>query len=96
MELQQKLLEAAIVVFNQKGMKFTMDDLARQLEISKKTIYTVFLNKEELLYGMVDYMFDSIKESERAIVEDGSLSLIAKIRSILAVLPAVYCDLNLS
>ena len=53
MELQQKLLEAAIVVFNQKGMKFTMDDLARQLEISKKTIYTVFLNKEELLYGML-------------------------------------------
>ena len=46
MELQQKILEAAIVVFNQKGMKFTMDDLARQLEISKKTIYTVFLNKD--------------------------------------------------
>ena len=26
MELKQKILEAAIVVFNQKGMKFTMDD----------------------------------------------------------------------
>ena len=96
MELQQKILEAAIVVFNQKGMKFTMDDLARQLEISKKTIYTVFLNKEELLYGMVDYMFDSIKESERAIVEDGSLSLIEKIRSILVVLPAGYRELDFS
>ena len=90
MELQQKILEASIVVFNQKGMKFTMDDLARQLEISKKTIYTVFLNKEELLYGMVDYMFDSIKESERAIVEDESLSLIEKIRRILVVLPEGY------
>ena len=96
MELQQKLLEAAIVVFNQKGMKFTMDDLARQLEISKKTIYTVFLNKEELLYGMVDYMFDSIKESERAIVEDERLSLIEKIRSILVVLPAGYRELDFS
>lgn len=96
MELKQKILETAIVVFNQKGMKFTMDDLARQLEISKKTIYTVFLNKEELLYGMVDYMFDSIKESERAIVEDGSLSLIEKIRSILVVLPAGYRELDFS
>ena len=96
MELNQKILEAAIVVFNQKGMKFTMDDLARQLEISKKTIYTVFLNKEELLYGMVDYMFDSIKESERAIVEDESLSLIEKIRSILVVLPAGYRELDFS
>ena len=96
MELKQKILEAAIVVFNQKGMKFTMDDLARQLEISKKTIYTVFLNKEELLYGMVDYMFDSIKESEREIVEDESLSLIEKIRRILVVLPEGYRELDFS
>lgn len=96
MELEQKILEAAIVVFNQKGMKFTMDDLARHLEISKKTIYTVFLNKEELLYGMVDYMFDAIKESERAIVEDEGLSLIEKIRSILVVLPAGYRELDFS
>lgn len=96
MELEQKILEAAIIVFNQKGMKFTMDDLARQLEISKKTIYTVFLNKEVLLYGMVDYMFDSIKESERAIVEDDSLSLIEKIKKILVVLPEGYQELNFS
>ena len=96
MELKQKILEDAIVVFNQKGMKFTMDDLARQLEISKKTIYTVFLNKEELLYGMVDYMFDSIKESEREIVADERLSLIEKIRSIIVVLPAGYRELDFS
>ena len=38
MDLEQKILEAAIIVFNKKGMKFTMDDLAKQLEISKKTI----------------------------------------------------------
>ena len=96
MELEEKILEAAIVVFNQKGIKFTMDDLAKQLEISKKTIYTVFLNKEALLYGMVDYMFDSIKESERSIVENESLSLLEKIRRILVVLPEGYRDLDFS
>lgn len=96
MELKEKILEAMIVVFNQKGIKFTMDDLAKQLEISKKTIYTVFLNKEALLYAMVDYMFDSIKESEQAIVEDESLSLLEKIRSILVVLPSGYRELDFS
>ena len=96
MELKEKILEATIVVFNQKGIKFTMDDLAKQLEISKKTIYTVFLNKEALLYAMVDYMFDSIKESEQAIVEDESLSLLEKIRSILVVLPSGYRELDFS
>lgn len=96
MELEQKILEAAILVFHQKGMKFTMDDLAKQLEISKKTIYTVFLNKEALFYGMVDYMFDSIKASEQAIVEDESLSLLEKIKKILVVLPDGYRELDFS
>ena len=96
MELKERILEAVIVVFNEKGIKFTMDDVAKQLEISKKTIYTVFQNKEALLYEMVDYAFDSIKESERAIMEDSSLSLIEKIRRILVVLPAGYREVDFS
>ena len=57
MELQKKILEGTLVVFNKKGLKFTMDDLAGQLGISKKTIYTVFRDKEELFLEMVDYLF---------------------------------------
>ena len=41
-KLQQKILEGTIEAFNQKGLKFTMDDLAGILGMSKKTIYTVF------------------------------------------------------
>lgn len=94
MELKENILKAVIAVFREKGIKFTMNDIASQLGISKKTIYTVFPNKEELLYEMVDYVFDAIKESERAVVEDDSLTLMEKIRAILLVLPEGYREID--
>lgn len=95
-EKKQKelILEGTVKVFNQKGLKFTMDDVAKGLGMSKKTIYTVFRDKESMFLAMVDYMFDSIKESERRIVEDASLTTQEKIRTILGVMPESYRDVD--
>ena len=79
LELRERVLEGTLQVFNYKGMKFTMDDIARTLGISKKTIYTVFHDKKEMLVALVDYLFDAIKEEERKIYEDDSLSTVEKI-----------------
>ena len=95
MELRQTILEGTIKAFNEKGLKFTMDDIAYLLSISKKTIYTVFKSKDELLLAMVDYVFDSIKESERAVVENTDMTTLEKIRAILGVLPDGYRELDL-
>lgn len=94
MENKEKILEATIKVFNKKGMKFTMDDIAAELSMSKKTIYTVFRDKESMFLQMVDYCFDKIKESEAAILNDASLSTVEKIRAILGVLPDGYSDID--
>lgn len=94
MEQKKTILEATIQIFNEKGLKFTMDDVAALLGMSKKTIYTVFRNKEALFLAMVDYIFDSIKESERKILEDKSITTVEKIRTILGVLPEGYRDVN--
>lgn len=94
MEQKKTILEATIQIFNEKGLKFTMDDVAALLGMSKKTIYTVFRNKEALFLTMVDYIFDSIKESERKILEDKSITTVEKIRTILGVLPEGYRDVN--
>ena len=45
MDNKERILEATMKVFNKKGLKFTMDDIAEELSMSKKTIYTVFDNK---------------------------------------------------
>lgn len=95
-ETKEKIVEATIKVFNQKGLKFTMDDLASELSMSKKTIYTVFDNKESMFTEMVDYCFDKIKESEQKVLEDEKLDIVEKIRKILGVLPDGYSEINLS
>lgn len=91
---KERILEATIKVFNKKGLKFTMDDIATELSISKKTIYKVFKDKETMFYDMVDYCFDSIKESEAAVVEDNTISTVEKVRRILSVLPEGYKSID--
>ena len=93
-ELREDILEATIKVFNRKGLKFTMDDIATELSISKKTIYKVFDDKESMFLCMVDYCFDKIYEQKRIVLEDKSLSITEKIRGVLAVLPDGYRDVD--
>lgn len=95
-ETKDRIVAATIKVFNQKGLKFTMDDLAAELSMSKKTIYTVFDNKESMFTEMVEYCFDKIKESEQRVLEDTTLSTVGKIRKILGVLPDGYSEINFS
>ena len=51
--------------------------------------------KEALFLAMVDYIFDSIKESEQMILTDPSLSVVEKLHRILGVLPEGYQNIDL-
>ena len=47
---KEELLKCSIAKFTQYGSKHvTLDELAKELGISKKTIYTFFKNKEDLV-----------------------------------------------
>ena len=49
--LKTRILEAASDAFSQKGIKSVrMDDIAQSLNISKRTLYEIYENKEVLLY----------------------------------------------
>ncbi|SDH30362.1 DNA-binding transcriptional regulator, AcrR family [Pseudobutyrivibrio sp. 49] len=85
--MNQRILEGALNVFKEKGPKFTMDDLASEMKMSKKTIYTVFNDKNELMCEMVDYAFNIIKEEEDKVYNNAKLSTVEKLRGILVVLP---------
>lgn len=95
-QLEEKILLAAIEEFGRKGLKFTMDDIAKNLSISKKTLYHVYDNKEAMLLALADYCFADIKKSERAIVENPDLDVVDKIEQILVVLPERYQNIGLS
>lgn len=54
LELRNRILKAAMTEFLHKGVKSVkMDDIANTLAISKRTLYEIYSNKEELLLEAV-------------------------------------------
>ena len=54
-DLRAQVVEAATRRFNRHGFKsVTMDDIARELGMSKKTLYQVVANKQELIDAVLD------------------------------------------
>lgn len=94
-EVRRTILNGTLEVFNQKGLKFTMDDIAKELGISKKTIYKVFDDKEKMFLEMVDFLFDQIKVSEEEVMRDKTMTTLEKIRKILGVMPESYREIDL-
>lgn len=90
MELRERIIDAVIEEFNEKGLKFTMDDIAKHMGISKRTLYTVVQDKEALFLEAVDTVFAAIKVGEKEILEDTSLESLEKLKRILIVMPERY------
>ena len=55
--LRYKILDVAMAAFHENGIvAVSMDSIARKLAISKRTLYELYANKEELLLeGMQRY-----------------------------------------
>ena len=59
--MKVKILEKASDMFLNLGFKsVTMDDLAQEMGISKKTIYTHFENKTKLVEATTLHLFNTI------------------------------------
>jgi AcrR family transcriptional regulator len=57
-----RIMETSFAAFNQKGFDaVSMDEVAKQLRISKKTIYKYFGSKEELLESALVDLFGKIE-----------------------------------
>lgn len=93
-DIRLRLLEETMLAFNEKGAKFTLDDLCRPLGISKKTIYQYFSSKEVLLKAMINEGFKKVKEEENKIFDSQDMDLIEKIKKIIIVIPEPYEKLN--
>ena len=94
--MKERVINAAVEEFGKSGLRFTMDDVAKNLGISKKTLYKIYDSKEEMLLDVADYSFADIKKSEREIVDDENLDTLTKIRRIMIVLPERYQNRGLS
>lgn len=88
--MKVRIIKAALDIFQEKGLKFTMDELSHHLNMSKKTIYTIFPSKEELLVQTVHYCFDCIALTKHSIIIRTDLDLVTKIKYVIIALPESF------
>lgn len=71
MDYRQKITEEAALMFRTYGIRaVTMDMLANRMGISKKTIYEVFRDKDELLQGVLRLMILRQKDVMNKILDE--------------------------
>ena len=87
MTTEEKLFETTFALYQEQGVKFTMDELALRLSISKKTLYELVRSKEELVGRALMYYFDAVEREQRGIREDQSLSALEKTQRLLCAVP---------
>ena len=93
MDLRTQILDAAAKLFQAEGLGFTMQQVAAALHISKKTIYTVYSDKEALLLDMVDMLFEKIhrRKAELAALP---VPLEDRLQAVIIALPEEYAALD--
>ncbi|MGI9527103.1 MAG: TetR/AcrR family transcriptional regulator [Weeksellaceae bacterium] len=61
---RKRIIKEASEMFYAVGFKtLTMDDIANQLSMSKKTLYELFGSKENLIKEVLQYSFEDIQEN---------------------------------
>ncbi|MGN0283082.1 MAG: TetR/AcrR family transcriptional regulator [Prevotella sp.] len=81
--LKDKILSTANSLFNEHGVKAVkMDDIANSLSISKRTLYEIYDNKEDLLFECVK---TSCEKSERQL-----RTLVDKADNVMDILISIY------
>ena len=95
-ELRVRILDEAARQFDKKGIKFTMDDLARALGMSKKTIYTVFEDKRSIMTDTIDRFFDEALVEEERILNDDRLTIVEQLKVIIGSVPERYTQNDLT
>lgn len=98
----QFLLEQSKIVFMRNGMKIvTMDDIANELKMAKKTIYKYALNKEDLIVRSLAWhleqdkaMLEGIAKNSKDAIEE-MIQVISCVNEMLSQIhPSIHYDME--
>lgn len=85
--MKDRIAKTAIALFHVRGIKFTMSDLARDLSVSKSTLYEHFPSKDALIGYIVDQINEEAQLRFEEIVKDSNLTIPQKLKGILLIVP---------
>lgn len=81
MDIRDRIIEGAAELFKTYGIKaVTMDSLANHFGMSKRTIYEVFSDKDELLMAVLTRMARQQKELADRVLDESDNSVVAIFR----------------
>jgi AcrR family transcriptional regulator len=88
--MEKNIFLKTLKLFGSKGSRFTTDDLAKELGTSKRTIYSLFSGKDEIIEKTIDYVFSEISISDTEIYEKAGITYEEKINLCLNNIPYAY------
>ena len=93
-QLKGRILQIATALFHQHGIKqVKMDDIANDLRISKRTLYEVYENKEDLLFEVLQ-QHDSVERQQLLEFDKPGTNVINIILEIYRVRTAEFITVN--
>ena len=90
---EEEIIASATRQFEKRGLKFTMQDVAEDLHIAKKTIYQYYGSKEELMTAMLNHGFATIQAQKRKILSE-PIPYMEKVRKVMIAIPEQYTVLD--
>lgn len=90
--MRNRILMTATEEMAVHGIKFTMNDLAQKLAVSKRTLYEYFDSKEELIGAIVDQFLNEIRQQGMAVIKDDGLTMAEKIKRFQVIYPLKRYD----
>ena len=81
MDNRSRIIEGAAELFRAYGIKsVTMDSLANHLGMSKRTIYEVFSDKDEILIGVLKWMAEKQRDLVKKVLDESDNAIVAIFR----------------
>jgi len=81
MDIRERIIEGAAELFKTYGIRsVTMDSLASQFGMSKRTIYEIFADKDELLMAVLKRVNQDQKELIKKVLAESENSIVAIFR----------------
>ncbi|MGN0796347.1 MAG: TetR/AcrR family transcriptional regulator [Christensenellales bacterium] len=72
--MRERIICESISSLRQEGLRFSVDTLAERLNVSKKTIYKFFPNKEALAFALYQRYYTDVKAEMRQLIKENSVS----------------------
>jgi len=84
-DVRKTILEYSMQYLEQYGCKFSVDDMVKELNMSKRTFYRYFESKELLLMALIDTLTEEVQETMKLHAANEAFSTKEKLYRVLTI-----------